>query len=685
VESGSTDQTGFTTRSSTDVLTQRYRLSLDRALTEFLSASVGGTLDDAQAWNDTGGVRSDLHARSSTLYGRVGLGTPVLGLTLGADRREQQILSRVSAAYVTDTYGLDANWRPLDLPEVQLRLAHVDAYDRDRLERDVSNDGVALATRFRSRNLDARYLLGWLRSDDRLHDIETTSVDQSVVVSESDSWLGGRTSTYLSGTFSTRNFTTLARGEGGTVTRQQLPDLGLSGTVTLPATVTNVALATNPAVLDGNTAGSAGVNVGYGPAAVNDRDPREVGAHFVDAVTDVTRILVWFDRPLSPDVARTLAASIQVHASKDNQRWTVVPIDGAATPSPVDNRIEIPIFQTHANYLKVTIQPLPLGATTDTSFRDVFVTEVQLLLVLPVSAVPKNARTVFASATAVARTMIRKAPDVAWDLAGTVAKQTGPDRTTYSLVNGVSTLHRPVEWLSTQARVARLDSYDGLVHLGQFQWSAGAAATPIPTASVSTTYSGSSYDDGRLENAGTLFGRADWYQGVSSQASASFSLAAQALRKARTTSFTASTSLAPNRYVTLSGGALYSYQWMSDPDQGVTWSQFLRGDGSLTLTPAPALSATATVSRVIIGVNPTTFATFNANFTPLRGEVQLSMSYAKNLDSFSQTTSELFASALRWNVRGGVFLTVAYTIAGTGAPALTTSSRSLFTTLQIVF
>jgi len=299
--------------------------------------------------------------------------------------------------------------------------------------------------------------------------------------------------------------------------------------------------------------------------------------------------------------------------------------------------------------------------------------------------VPHNSNSMYTSATATARTMFRKAPDVSWDLAGTVGRQVNPDRSTYSLVNGVSALHQPTRWLSTQARVARQDSYDGTLHLGQFQWSLGAAATPIPTAAISATYSGTSYDSGRLENTGSLFGRADWYQGVSSQASTSLAVATQGLRLSRTLSATAATTLTPNTYVSVTGGALYSYQWMTDPDQGTSWSQFLRADGSISITPAPTVTGTGTVSRVLIGVNPTTFATFNANFSPLRGDLQLTLGYSKNLDTFSQTTNELFSSSLRWNVRRGVLWTTTYTIAGSHAPSLMSSTRSIVTTLQIIF
>jgi hypothetical protein len=667
------------------VLIQKYRLNLDRGLTEFLSVAVGGTLEDDRAWTLADGISSEQHARSSTLYGRLTLGTPVLGVNLGADRREQATLSRVTTSYITDTYGLDANWRPLDLPELQFRLSHQDSYDNDRTLRDISSDTASLGARFKLRNLDTRYLVGWLRSDDRLHGVETTSIEQNVLASEADTFFDGRTSTYLSGTFQTRNFTTVATAPGGIVTQQQVPDLGLSAVVVLPATSDNIALTPNQPIIDGNTTAGAGVNVGYGLATVNDLNPREVGARFVDAVTDVNQILVWFDRPLTSDVARLLAGSMQVRASIDNQRWTVVPLAGTAVLSPVDNRIEIPIVQTHARYLKVTIQPLPLGATTDTTYRDVFVSEAQFMLLLPAAAVPHNSHSMYASATATARTLFRKAPDVSWDVAGTVGRQVDPDRTTYSLVNGISTLHKPLSWLYTQARVARLDSYDGVLHIGQFQWSVGAAGTPIPAAAVSATYSGVSYDSGRLDNIGTLYGRADWYQGVSSQATTSAAFSTQGLRLSRTLSATGSTTLTPNAYVTVTGGALYSYQWMSDPDLGTSWSQFLRADGSVTITPAPTVTGSGTVSRVVIGVNPTTFATGNLSYSPLRGDVQLSLAYSKNLDTFSQTTNELFSAALRWNIRRGVLWTTSYSIAGTSAPKLTSGSRSILTTLQIIF
>ena len=48
--------------------------------------------------------------------------------------------------------------------------------------------------------------------------------------------------------------------------------------------------------------------------------------------------------------------------------------------SAVAPRFEIPVAHSAPRYVKVATQPLPVGVTTDPSFRDVFVTEVQAVV-----------------------------------------------------------------------------------------------------------------------------------------------------------------------------------------------------------------------------------------------------------------------------------------------------------------
>jgi hypothetical protein len=101
VETDVTDQAGVKTSQVSDVLRQRYGLTLDRRITDFVAASAGGTLVDDQGWRRTSGVSSDTHARSTALFGRLSLGTPVLNAGLGVDRRVQEVLSSPSPAFVT--------------------------------------------------------------------------------------------------------------------------------------------------------------------------------------------------------------------------------------------------------------------------------------------------------------------------------------------------------------------------------------------------------------------------------------------------------------------------------------------------------------------------------------------------------------------------------------------------------
>jgi hypothetical protein len=683
-ETDVTDQAGTTTHETRDVLSQRYRLSLSRALTDALTADVGGTLLDERGWTRAGDIWSDQHGRSTSIFGRLTLGTPVLNASVAADRTKQETLSSSAPSVVTERYTAQASWRPLGLPELELRAGRVIAYDVARRAHDSTTDSAHLGTRYAASRYDLRYLLGWSRTADRLHRAETTSIEQTVLGTRTDHLLAGRLTTYVSGTLQSRNTSVESSGAGGTVSRQQLPSAGYSTIVRPPATSVDVDLSPNPnpLLVDGNTAASASVNVGSGPGAGGDLDPREVGAGFANAVTAVNTIHVWLDRAMPPEVSGALAGSAEVYLSDDNRRWTRIdPVD--AEPSPFASRIEIVIPQRAARYLKVSLRPLATGVTTDPAFRELFVTEVQFLLVLPVASVPRQQSAVVASATALARTVIVRSPAVAHDLSANVAHQSAPSLTTYNIVNGLSASHGLGPRLAANARVARLDVDAGRGHEGAWQWSAGLVGTPLPTAQWSLTYSGSENPRTGTVHALNGLGRADWYDGISTQAAAAASVSMQGLRTTRSVETSGSTSLRPNRFVTVSAGGLYSYAIRTEPDVDDIWSQFARVDGSISLTPAPSLSAAATVSRVLIAERPTTLATLRAGFSPLRGDLQLSIGYSKTLDTGAEATTEILTPSLRWNVRRGVSLRGSYTFLEEESRVQVRTSRAVTATLLV--
>lgn len=695
IETDTTDQTGATTHERSELLTQSYRLSFDRALTDRLTSSAGATLVDQRAWNSTNDVSSRQGSRATTLFGRLTLGLPTLTVGAGVDRREQRALATSSSSFVTESYTGFGTWRPTDLPELELRLGHLNQHDAARRAQDTSTDSAVLTSRYGGPSWDLRYVFSWSRSEDHLNGSESTAIDQTVLGTRNDSFFANRTITYLSATFTSHNVATATVGAGN-IARQQLPVTGLSAVEVFPATAVNVALASNPLLIDGSTTASATVDVGFGPSTLGDRNARDVGARFGDAITAVNTIYVWFDRPVTA-VGTALSSSAAVYQSDDNQTWTAVPLAQAPLVSPFENRIELTTAQVQARYLKVALQPLAPGVTTDSAFRDVFVTEVQFLLVLPAALVPRNQSTLAGGATGSVRTLLVRTIDLAHDLQGSVNRRSEAGSTTYTLVNGLSAGYPITRTIAVSARGARQDLDGGRGHEGVWQWTAALTGKPYPTAYWTLNYSGASNDrDKSLGHSVTALGRADWYEGISTQATGSASyvtqgeqivggIVIQPERKASSGQATATASFTPNSLVALTLGVLYSRTVSFTAETGDVVTNFARADASLSFTPAPALSASATVSRVLVAETPTTLATVQLNYFPLRGDLQLSFAYSKTLDTAAEATTETYGPTLRWNIRRGISLTSAYTFINTDAPVQLIESRAFTTNLLITF
>ncbi len=686
-ESEMTDQAGRTTDVVEDHVAQSYRLNFDRSLTEYLSLNLGGNLLDERGWLGTDHVYTEASGLSTTYTGRLTLGTPVLSAAVSADRYDRKAyvssgISRgASPTFTTETYATSASWRPLDLPELDLRVARVNEYDSLHLTRDATTDSASFTARYYTPAYDLRYLLNWNRVEDHRTLAQTTAIEQTVLGSRTDRLFGGRMSTYVSATGHTGTTSTEQHGDG-LVSKQQLPFSGLSGIETFGTTPQDIELQPNALLIDGNTTAAAGVNVGFGPSQAGDRDPRDVGAGFADAITPVNTIYVWFDKSLPASVATALANSMAVWAGNDNRHWSPVAVVAPPAPSPFANRIEISIVQTQARYLKVSLVPLEIGVTTDPAYRDVFVTELQLLLVLPASQVPTRQTLRGASATGTARTILLREPALTWDATGTVAREVGGP-TTYTIVNGLSLTQRLTRALVASARGARVDEDLGVEHEGIWQWNAGLVWKPVPAAYGSLAYSGYSKNTGEVQNAMTALARADWYDGVSTQASASVSRTEDPDRTTDAFQTTGRVSLTPNPWITVTTGGQYQRSFTTSIKNGDVFQQYGRADASLSVSPVPAASATGTIARIIMGPRPTTLGTLQLSYFPLRGDLQISFAYSKTLDTAAQLTTETFIPALRWNLSREISLRSAYTYVRNDAPVMLLVTRSFETSLLI--
>jgi hypothetical protein len=181
-----------------------------------------------------------------------------------------------------------------------------------------------------------------------------------------------------------------------------------------------------------------------------------------------------------------------------------------------------------------------------------------------------------------------------------------------------------------------------------------------------------------------FLGRADLYEGVNLLLSMTGANYLDIDQRA-STSFTgnATLSLTPNPWVSLTSGFTGTVGWSSGGYLPDTVSQTEQLTGTLILTPIPALSASATGTWLIVGQRPSVYATFQVNYSPLRGDLQFGFAYNRTLDTASDAITQYLSPTVRWTIRPGVFLNVIYNLTQTSGPIVATSS-SVFTTNLII-
>jgi hypothetical protein len=154
---------------------------------------------------------------------------------------------------------------------------------------------------------------------------------------------------------------------------------GLSVVEPAQASPEAVTLAPNPALVDGNTAVSAGLDLGYGPTLDGDTGLRDMGVELAEATATVDELHVWVDRILPPEVSASYGW--RAYRSDDDLTWTEIALDAPVTFGALESRFEISISRTAARYLKVVARPLAAGVTVDSAFQAVRVTEVKAIAV----------------------------------------------------------------------------------------------------------------------------------------------------------------------------------------------------------------------------------------------------------------------------------------------------------------
>ncbi|MEI6226032.1 MAG: hypothetical protein WCS72_14870, partial [Deltaproteobacteria bacterium] len=223
---------------------------------------------------------------------------------------------------------------------------------------------------------------------------------------------------------------------------------------------------------------------------------------------------------------------------------------------------------------------------------------------------------------------------------------------------------------------------------------------PLPTFLSSISYNGQFVDarpkldvnTGKWVNEPVGFthsisalARADLYEGISALVNATGAL--ENLYDGTNTwsgSVNATTTLTPNPWMSFTLGWISNISISQPVDAPTVNNSTARVDGSMTLRPTNSISAVGTISRILFGAVPSTYGTVQLNYSPLRGDLQLYVTYSKTFDTASLSTTELLTPGLRWNVRPGVQITGSYTLLNSTAAVSQAHSRTLNLGLSIL-
>lgn len=686
---------GITTDVENTAILQKYALTLDKSLLPLVRLGAGGLLDWTQGTTTSPTLESDTDAKRWTGYGRLDLGNPRLGGGAGYDRREESNRfephdgTTSSTRLINDVVTAYAVLTPEGLPAGDLRLSRSTTHDRDRMSTDRQEDQLLLNARYVPiKDLELRYAFRATDSVDRISQFETLQLSNLLRAAYQHQFLERRLSTYVSYDATRLDSRTTISGPGGAVLTQQFPIRGFSKVEVFPEVAERIVLDQNPALIDANLTASAGIDIGFSRSVASDNRPRHMGLQFADAVTPVTALYVWVDRPLPADVAAAYAAPGRWRAfqSDDNQVWTPVAV-GPVVFGVFLNRFEITIAETRARYLKVVTTPLPTGVTFDQSLASVFVTEMQAYRVQQAADVKGRRSSTQGNLNGALKYELASVKGLSYDLATSVRHGTELEGPTWFIVNGLAYIRRLRPTLLLSARLDHSDSDEGRGHEAGTRYAVTLGANPLPTLTASAGVNGAyeqTVTGNELRNAvlGTV--TADLYRGVAATASGSATYGRSDTGRTLVALQTSETlSLVPHRTLSMTGSFAATDTRIEGGGAVETHDSLGRAEGTASFTPFRALYVSASVSRFLYGrLAPDTLANIGVTVSPLPGgPLLLRFNYQESLDTGQELRTRLFGPALRWTIRPRWYVDVTYTHFDTTTPTVETKSRVFFASL----
>lgn len=680
-------QDGETTRAESRSFGQRYRLGFDKSLYPYLTLRGGGLFERTDTSVETGTGDSDVTFTRLNPFAELVLASPLYTGALGYNRQEEESQSSgASSKLIRDVYTARLGWRPEEAPSMDLQYSRTDTYDPGREDEDRTLDSIQLISRYQPvSTVDLLYQGTLNRSEDRLSGVQTDEVAHAGRVSYDDRFWGNRLS--LSTTYAVTNRTSETRAPLGAEVTAVVA--AVAGLFALDDSPQEGELAPAPALIDGSTGVSAGIDLGL--PAVGDFDgtvPRNLGLDLLDPGAQVNGLRVWVDRQLTPEVASSFRWEVWV--SQNNLDWDLWQTVPSAPFGPFENVFELRFATARARYVKLVVVPLSPTVVGAPAFSSIFVTELRAQLTLPGDQISRETTQTGHQVSIASRAQLLNDPNLAYTFTLLYAR-TDPDSVSRSLVsNALSLTRRLRPWLTGAAQAAREDVDEPAGNQVLYRYGVSLAATPLPTLSHTAVYSGRTEQSGegdRVRNSVFLNNRAALYRGVDVLLNGGVSEdRADDGERSRSYLVNAGVEILPHR--TMTWGFFYSADWFerSGGERPDSSTVTRRTRASVSWNPLAAVNLFASAEMVEGGQGRMTLYNWAGNWSPLRdGTLQLTFAYSETLQIEEDTSVRLLSPSLRWEVRRGTFLDLTYSFIESESGSRKTENRVISANLQANF
>jgi hypothetical protein len=675
--------------SSSNRFLRRVNLQLSQQLFPNLILELGGFFENEDVRGESSAIGSvDADRNVLRPFIRVRLNTITLRGDAGFDRTDTRTwVGPFSSREQRDTWAGNLGWYPDNQNFIQLRYVHNDDTlagfpDSRRTSAGTSVDSLARPTKW----LAVQYRAFYDVQNDLTEGSRVESNADNLRLSFADAYWRSRL--VIASDFNWSRLRSRQRSSSGDDFDVRIfPAAALSS---IDDTPDRGPLAVNVALIDGDRAVGAGINLG-----LQTGDDRRRNFGFDLGVPQRMNVcFVWIDRELLPPQAQ--AFDWEIWTSDDNDVWTFRRALPSAPFGPFDDRFELAFEAVTARYVKVVVRPLSVTDPDANNFPVIQVTEIEAFERLPAGTTASEISRSQDRFTFNSRLRLLEREQFFYDLSY-LRNDADDAGASVSLVNGLtySKAFNPTWALTTRLANERSQN-PGREDQNTNVLSATVSANPLDSLASSLFFGGRQET---IEGTDRDTVNAVWtttatlYRGVDVSASLGGSrIREETGRNTDARLINVSTVVSPHPALafsatlqdnsrTESGGGLPDVE---EPDRATEFS--------VTLNPVPTLYLFAShrIERrrefELEGDGRRSFDNYVVNWSPFPyGTLQLSFTWNETYDTLYDTTTKFWGPTVRWNIRPRWFFDVSYRNTENDSDLQRLDRREAFATLRISF